>query len=130
VLTYKSLWETLRLWQGKDTFHVFMLFLIVARYQILHSCLVELMEKHIISPEVILLSDPRELIEESQGIQESVENGVIPQYAISTEDEMNIPMAFQKQAEGLLDETVSYEGRLWKIALSCEVSSSFTSTSS
>jgi hypothetical protein len=80
------------------------------------------MEKHIISPEVILLSDPRELIEESQGIQESAENGEKPQYVITTDEEMNIPLAFQKQTEGLLGENLSYEGRLWSIALSCEVS--------
>lgn len=95
----------------------------LARYQILHSCLVELIEKRIIAPEVILLSDPRELFEENAGIQESIQNGVKPQYTISSEEEVNVPLAFQKQAEGLIDEQTSYEGRLWKIALACEVNS-------
>ena len=119
MLIYKSLWETLQSWRGEEDRSFY---LDRFRYQILHSCLMELMEKRIISPEVILLSDPRELIEESQGIQESSESGVKPQYIISTDEEMNIPLAFQKQVEGILDEKLSSEGRLWNIALSCEVS--------
>lgn len=83
------------------------------------------MEKQIIVPEVILLSDPRELLEEATGLQESIDNGMKPLYPISSEEEVNIPLAFQKQAEGLTDEQVSYEGRLWKIALGCEVCKSF-----
>jgi hypothetical protein len=82
------------------------------------------MAKQIITPEVLLLSDPRELIEETQAIQESEQNGVKVQYPISNDDEMNIPLVFQKQAEGLSDESVSYEARLWKIAITCEVCSS------
>jgi hypothetical protein len=79
------------------------------------------MAKQIITPEVILLSDPGELIEETQAIQESEEAGVKTQYPISNDDEMNVPLVFQKQAEGLSDERVSAEARLWKIAISCEV---------
>lgn len=92
------------------------------RYQILHSCLTELMDKQIIQPEVILLSDPRELLEETNAIEESKEAGVQIEYPIQVnEEEMNIPAVFQISNEGTQDnQSISYEGKLWKIALMCE----------
>lgn len=93
------------------------------RYQILHSCLRELMDKQIIQPEVILLSDPRELLEETIAKEESKEAGAKIEYPITeNEEEMNIPPIFQLSNEGIQDENqlISYEGMLWKIALMCE----------
>ena len=80
------------------------------------------MDKQIIQPEVVLLSDPRELLEEITAKEELKVAGLKVEYPIEeNEEEMNIPPVFQSINEGIQDnQSLSYEGILWKIALMCE----------
>jgi hypothetical protein len=76
-----------------------------SRYKILQSCLSELMDKGVISPSQLILSDPsaREEEEQEQDMGEE------------------IPVVFNNLNEGLSSRSRSAESYLWDIATQCEV---------
>jgi hypothetical protein len=91
------------------------------RYQILHSCLSELMDKGVVRPACLLLSDPRDLLLGEGG-------GLGGEGVGASAGTAGAGMEEAEADGGCMGiQGEPYERRLWSIASQCDVSTSISS---